>query len=52
MPEIAVAIAAVVLGYAQAQNHDLIALTGVLQGMTVGGLNAYGVARTISARRA
>jgi hypothetical protein len=51
MPEIAVAIAAVVLGDAQVQNHDLITLTGVLQGTTVGGLNANEVARTINARR-
>ena len=41
MPKVAVTACAVVLRYAQVQNHDLIALAGVLEGTAVGGLDAY-----------
>ena len=52
MPKVAVATQAVVLGYAQVQNHDLIALAGVLERPAMSGLDADRFARAVHARRA
>lgn len=51
MPKVAVATQAVVLGYAQVQNHDLIALAGVLERPAMGSLDAYRFACTVHTGR-
>jgi hypothetical protein len=52
MAKVTVATQAVVLGYAQGQNHDLIALAGVLERPAMGGLDACCFACAVHARRA
>jgi len=49
MPEIAIAVRVVVLGYRQVQHHELIALAGMLERALVRGLDPHGLAGAVRA---
>jgi hypothetical protein len=51
MPEISIAIGAVVFRYAQVQHHDLISLAGVFKRAWVGGLDSKIAATAVDAGR-
>ncbi|QAA92656.1 hypothetical protein CKA81_01445 [Pollutimonas thiosulfatoxidans] len=51
MPEIAVAVYAVILGHAQVQHHQLISLARMLERKQVSGLDAHLVACAVHAGR-
>src|SRR5690625_860907 len=52
VPEIPATLWAMVLGHAQVQHHDLVALAGVFEGASVRGLDAYALVLAMDAGRA